>query len=142
MSTIKGATIDWKKKTLTCIDICTQASAPVHSKTTSKPSGSPNCFKADWMHSRVRLSCSSVVLALYGGGAVKVWEAKPLAFAKSSRDGLMSMATTRAAPRDFARAQARSPMVPTPKTRTVCPLARSARFDAWRRTERGSASAA
>jgi hypothetical protein len=50
--------------------------------------------------------------------------------------------TTREAPWAFARAQARRPMVPTPKTRTVWPLESSARFDAWRRTESGSARAA
>jgi len=48
----------------------------------------------------------------------------------------------RDAPSDLATAQARRPMVPTPKTRTVWPAVMFARRVAWMRTDRGSASAA
>ena len=41
-----------------------------------------------------------------------------------------------------ARAQARRPIAPQPKTQTVWPAERSARREAWRRTERVSARAA
>ena len=117
-------------------------SAPVHSKTTSKPAGASNSARAACALSRAQRSWSSVVLALSGEGRQNVCDANPFAFAKSNRVWLMSIATTRAAPRDFEMAQARRPIAPTPKTRTFWPGERLARRDAWIRTERGSARAA
>lgn len=122
-------------------------SAPVHSKTTSKPSGAEKADRKERVVSRAFLSCSSARAAgVVGCGLVEDddwegdeqqplvgnWEcddddgvgrqktssANPFFFANSSLEGLMSIATTRDAPVCFASAQARRPMAPTPKTRT------------------------
>lgn len=90
------------------------------------------------------LSSSSfeLVLDLSDIGKQYVASANPSRRAKSSRCWLMSSATMRFAPLERASAQARRPMAPTPKTRTVWFSWRFARREAWMRTERGSASAA
>lgn len=124
------------------MDIWIHGSAPVHSKTTSKPSSSPNCDIAEEMFSFARLSCSSVVLALSADGRQWTSSAKPLVLAKLRRPWLMSMATTFDAPDAFASEQARRPIAPTPNTRTVCPDCRLARREACSRTDNGSARAA
>jgi hypothetical protein len=124
------------------MDIWMTGSAPVHSKTTSKPKGASNSDRAACAFSLARRSCSSLVLALSVGERQYVCDANPWAFAKSSRVWLMSIATTRAAPSDFATAQARRPIAPTPKTRIFWPGVTLARREAWMRTERGSARAA
>lgn len=129
---------------LTWIDICTQGSAPVHSNTTSKPSGSLNSWSAAIIDSLRNRIASSVVSAfdLSPAGRQYTWSAKPFACANSRRDRLMSRATTRLAPFVRASMQASRPMAPTPNTSTVWPVETPALRDAWMRTPRGSASAA
>lgn len=145
-------------------------SAPVHSKTMSKPSGSDSSFKkvctvdlAFWtISSRAALIGGTLPLTPEAPGAVGsrggrqyVLSAQPHSRANSSRFESMSMAQTLRAPKAFASAQARRPIVPTPKTRTALPLAkggcdadgealvccghRPTRDPAWRRTDSGSA---
>jgi hypothetical protein len=119
-----------------------QESAPEHSKTISNPSGTSKCFKAISILILARRNCSSFVFALSTLGGQYVSFAKPLAFTKSKRSWLMSIATMSEAPRDLASAQARIPIAPTPRTRMVWPGETFARRDAWMSTESGSASAA
>lgn len=113
---------------------------PVHSKTVSKPSGWEKWDRAQRAEERACLSCSSVgcccdddddeFIEQHGScdeegssvsdedlGGQKTSSANPFCLANSQRVGLISMATTREAPVRFARAHARRPMVPTPKTR-------------------------
>jgi len=111
---------------LTKTPICIQGSTPVHSKTTSKPSGSPNCANAGAMESLARLTedCfSSCSVAGGGEGAGRcrhqMSSTHPFSFANSSRFWSISTAHTFRAPRCFASAQAKMPIVPTPKTRTL-----------------------
>jgi hypothetical protein len=80
-----------------------------------------------------------------GAGRQYTSSAKPFFLANSRRTGLMSTATTRRAPRCFARAHARRPIAPTPNTRTDSRWEEEPRLqrrEAWISTERGSASAA
>ena len=86
-------------------------------------------------------SPSAIALAPSSTGRQWTSSANPLDFAKSNRVRLMSIATILEAPLNLARAHARRPMGPAPKTRTVCPCCKSALEVACRRTERGSARA-